>query len=94
MYECIFLQFLDGNVEIGVKILPDCLNLLRFCGSPQKYASDHQASDYTLVHLPQTLTKYWVQAVLIILYKVSMDLRLVSHRFGHSEIMQPYRIYF
>ena len=73
-----FLQFLDGNVEIGVKILPDCLNLLRFCGSPQKYASDHQASDYTLVHLPQTLTKYWVQAVLIILYKVSMDSCLSS----------------
>ncbi|XP_067932089.1 protein unc-79 homolog [Watersipora subatra] len=61
--------FLDGNVELATKFLPDFLNILKCCGSPQKYASDNQTPDYTLVHLPPSLTKFWVQSFLIVLYK-------------------------
>jgi len=59
-------------VEVGTKLLVDCLNILKFCGLPPGYACTGVVADYTLSSVPSHLTKHWVQSLLIILYKVNV----------------------
>jgi len=59
-------------VEVGTKLLVDCLNILKFCGLPPGYVCTGVVADYTLSSVPSHLTKHWVQSLLIILYKVNV----------------------
>lgn len=68
---CFFLpQVLDKNFSLGNIILPVSLSLLQLCPSPQRYASDYQAPTYSLWVLEPHIRRSWLNALLVILYKV------------------------
>ena len=64
------VQILDKNFALGNIILPVSMALLQYCPSPQRYASDYQPPNYTLWYLEPHCRMSWLQALLIILYKV------------------------
>ena len=51
-------------------MLPIIVQLLLHLPSPQKYASDQSAADYALDLLSMSLRHSWLNALLLILYKV------------------------
>ncbi|KAF6771867.1 hypothetical protein AHF37_09726 [Paragonimus kellicotti] len=60
---------LDRNFSMGTYILHQTLVVLQFCASPQRYATDSQPPTFTLRLLEPHVRWYWLQTLLVILYK-------------------------
>ncbi|CAD5115352.1 DgyrCDS4332 [Dimorphilus gyrociliatus] len=60
---------LDRNFALGNIIFPIAYLLLKYCASPQRYASDYQPPNYTLWLLDPHCRLTWLQTFLVILYK-------------------------
>ena len=71
MHKPYICQVLDKNFSLGNIILPVSMSLLQYCPSPQRYASDYQPPNYSLWLLEPTNRLSWLQALCVILYKVS-----------------------
>ncbi|VDL92220.1 unnamed protein product [Schistocephalus solidus] len=60
---------LDRNPSMGSCILHQTLVVLQVCASPQRYANDCQAPNFTLRLLEPHIRHHWLNTLLIILYK-------------------------
>nr|VZI40186.1 unnamed protein product [Spirometra erinaceieuropaei] len=60
---------LDRNPPMGSCILHQTLVVLQVCASPQRYANDWQAPNFTLRLLEPHIRHHWLNTLLIILYK-------------------------
>ncbi|VDN96633.1 unnamed protein product [Rodentolepis nana] len=60
---------LDRNPPIGSCILHQILMVLQVCASPQRYANDCQAPNFTLRLLEPQIRHHWLNTLIIILYK-------------------------
>ncbi|KAA3678582.1 uncharacterized protein DEA37_0007622 [Paragonimus westermani] len=65
---------LDRNFSMGTYILHQTLVVLQFCASPQRYATDSQPPTFTLRLLEPHVRWYWLQTLLVILYKYEYNL--------------------
>ncbi|CAH1792396.1 unnamed protein product [Owenia fusiformis] len=74
-------KVLDMNFPLGNILLPVSMNLLQYCPSPQRYASDFQPPNYTLWYLEPHTRKSWLKTLLVILYKYQYG---GTSRFGSS----------
>ncbi|KAL5112757.1 hypothetical protein TcWFU_008571 [Taenia crassiceps] len=60
---------LDRNPSMGSCILHQTLMVLQVCASPQRYANDCQAPNFTLRLLEPQVRHHWLNTLIIILYK-------------------------
>nr|CDS16594.1 protein unc 79 [Echinococcus granulosus] len=60
---------LDRNPPMGSCILHQTLMVLQVCASPQRYANDCQAPNFTLRLLEPQVRHHWLNTLIIILYK-------------------------
>uniref|UniRef100_A0A0R3X814 Unc-79 homolog, NALCN channel complex subunit n=1 Tax=Hydatigena taeniaeformis TaxID=6205 RepID=A0A0R3X814_HYDTA len=63
---------LDRNPPMGSCILHQTLMVLQVCASPQRYANDCQAPNFTLRLLEPQVRHHWLNTLIIILYKVAV----------------------
>ncbi|KAF8569793.1 hypothetical protein P879_00125 [Paragonimus westermani] len=75
---------LDRNFSMGTYILHQTLVVLQFCASPQRYATDSQPPTFTLRLLEPHVRWYWLQTLLVILYKYEYNVPGGSSSTGGS----------
>ncbi|VDK82206.1 unnamed protein product [Litomosoides sigmodontis] len=66
-------EILDSNLAVANQVMMLAVQLLLHLPSPQKMASDQPSIEYSLILLDNNTRHFWLNAVILILYKYRYD---------------------